>query len=365
MRLQVRFYEADMGELFALIYDIDNIFAAWDEIAKGKRTKETFQKFSLYKEEIVINVHNDLIWKTYCPGRCHHFKVYEPKERDIAAPLLYDRLIHHALIRQVLPLFEKYFHDGSYACRKGKGTLAVCQQYSKMQRMAIGSWGLHYWYISLDLKGFFASINHGILKQLLARLIPDEDVFWLFSQIIDSFEPGLPLGFLPSQQEANLIGTYIDYFVTDILGHSIYVRYMDDVRICLGSRAEAEQALEAIDEMVYLKLGLRLSPKKTFIRQFRGKDTFCSYICCPHHLEPKKKTVKRNLRRISKKRELVDQDHMKISELQSSTQDFLAYMKWCSWTDGARKVVKASGLKIIRGRKGLVATLKPALSIIA
>ena len=211
----------------------------------------------------------------------------------------------------------------------------------------------------MDLKGYFASINHAILKSLLRRLIHDDQVIWLLDQIIDSFEPGIPLGFLPSQQEANLVGTYIDYFVTDISGYPEYVRYMDDNRICCGSEEQAHELLEAIDRMTWSKLDLRLSPSKTFIKQFHGKDTFCSYVCCPHHLEPKPETVKRNLRRVRKKRELVDQGLMPIEELQSSTQDFLAYMKWCSWTDGARQVIKASGLRIIRGRKGLVATAEP------
>lgn len=348
-----------MGDLYERIYDLDNIFAAWDEVQKGKRTKKAFQKLSLRKEEVLISIQNDLIWQTYKPGACHYFTVYEPKKRNIAAPSLYDRLVHHAAMRQLMPLFESYYHDSSFACRIGKGSLAACQRYSEMQRKAIAKFGFHYWYISMDLKGYFASINHAILKSLLRRLIHDDQVIWLLDQIIDSFEPGIPLGFLPSQQEANLVGTYIDYFVTDISGYPEYVRYMDDNRICCGSEEQAHELLEAIDRMTWSKLDLRLSPSKTFIKQFHGKDTFCSYVCCPHHLEPKPETVKRNLRRVRKKRELVDQGLMPIEELQSSTQDFLAYMKWCSWTDGARQVIKASGLRIIRDRKGLVATSEP------
>ena len=384
-----RFFITYMSKIAEEIWSFDNLYAAYLEVARGKREKKEFQRFNLNLEENLICMQNDLIWRTYKSSPTVSFIVREPKKRVITRPQIYDRVIHHALIRVVQPIFEKRFHDLSFACRpgkemitaravfpdgkyfiqtyyaskqeqyhwpkdlkiaeakrfvaddmkkrfpdacsvstahaEGKGQLAACKHYQGMLRSALGRYPDGFVVLSLDIKSFFASIDHDVLKRLIIRLFPDDGfVQWLFGCIIDAVDEGLPIGFLPSQHEANLMGTVIDYFVTDVLHCHYYVRYMDDVRILCASREEAKEYLAAIDELCWIKLHLRLSEKKSTICTFHQYDLFCGYKVHPHYLEPKEATLKRGHRRLEKKlimlqEGLITPDHLRSSALSLAT----------------------------------------------
>lgn len=93
-----------------------------------------------------------------------------------------DRIVHHALVNVLEPIFERTFIANSYACRKGKGTHAGvkrCQQFARRFRYVLKA----------DVQKFFPSLDHEILKALVARKIKDKDVLWLAGQIIDHSNP--------------------------------------------------------------------------------------------------------------------------------------------------------------------------------
>lgn len=315
------------------VYDIDNIDEAFDEMSEGKKEDKSLLNFALYRDEVEVNAHEHLVHRTYFPNGHNSFYIREPKLRHIVAPKLFDRLIHHALMRVVMPVFEAHFNQQSFACRKDMGALNACLRYQAHIRSAYNKYGKNFFVISLDIKNFFGSINHAVLKVLLRRLFKDEGIRWLFDTIIDSYSEdglpgiGLPIGFLPSQAESGLIGTPIDYFCTDVLGIKHYVRYADDIRIICGSRQEAMDILYALDELTYTKLQLRLHEKKTNIKLWKGKDTFCGYKVAAHHLEIKASTLKRSERRILKKMELYKEGKLELSNLWDTSQSLLAILK--------------------------------------
>lgn len=308
------------------VYDFDNIYGAFIEVSHRKQYKTAFQRFCLDIEEELITIQNELIWRTYIPSDTVSFQVREPKLRNITRPELRDRIVHHALIRVTLPYFERYFHGSSFACRIGRGQLSACMDWQRLIRSALGKYGKGFAVISLDIKGYFASIDHAAIKYLLRRLFSDDFVLWLFDSIVDSVPIGLPIGFLPSQHEANLIGTVIDYFVTDVLGISTYIRYMDDMRIACRDIDQAKEILSTLDDLCAGKLLLTLSPRKTTVKPWRGKDTFCGYVVAPHHLEPKPSTVKRSEKRLAKKLHLYQTGQLSLQELRDSTTAFVAYL---------------------------------------
>lgn len=372
------------------ICDFDNLYAAFLEVARGKRYKTEFQEFNFNLEENLINMQNHLLYQTYIPGGTVSFKIREPKLREITRPEIFDRIIHHALIRVVLPVFEKRFHHSSFACRAGKelvkatmiypnessftvyfssnknakyrypvglpfykvkahvkdeckklfpdaasyriqliqgyGQLSACRRYQEILRSSFGRYGKSFVVLAIDIKSYFQSIDHEILKKMIDRLFPDDAfVRWLFHVIIDAVDEGLPIGFLPSQHEANLIGTYIDYFATDILRCRSYIRYMDDIRITCRTREEAKEILSAIDELCTEKLHLRLSEKKSRIYTFKRYDIFCGYKVFPHHLEAKEATVKRGHKRLRKKLDHYYRGLITKEELYCSSLSLLAY----------------------------------------
>ena len=105
---------------------------------------------------------------------------------------------------------------------------------------------------------------------------------------------------------------------------------MDDARILVHTREEAKNLLYQIDNFAYQNIGQSLSDKKTYITHYKGKDTWCGYVVCPHHFEPKKATVKRALRRIKKKEREYKENRVTKEHLRASFVSFYAYMSHTS-----------------------------------
>lgn len=321
----------DVTPLYRQVYDMDNLEAAWNEIKKNKRKSDSFQTFALFKDEILLQAQNELIWFLYDPKKrgVNHFFIREPKLREINAPKHYDKLIHHALIRVVLPVFESVFHPNSFACRKGKGTHPSCIYYQKMIKWALADFGKNFVIVSVDFKLFFALIDHEVTKELIRCIFDDPGILWLTDSIVDALgDIGLPLGFLPSQHLSGLIGTVVDIFVTRFLGVSDkrYIRTADDIRIICRTKEEAKEIIWNLDEFCWERLKITLSPKKTKIQKWSGRDTWCGYIIAPHHFEPKKSTKRRAEKRIAKKTKLVQQGKLSPDNLEASKRCHEAYL---------------------------------------
>ena len=302
---------------------------------KVKGQKKEFILYCMDIEEKLIEIQNHLIYRTYIPGRTCTFWIHDPVKRKIVRPYLTDRIVHTAIDQVTRGYFERYYISDTFACRKDKGPLKCIMAYQKMIRSAIGKWGFDFYVLSFDFKSFFATISHDVLKKLYKRIIPDYEVYNLMCIILDSYHEsesldgdlqGCPIGFLPSQQNGNLVASIVDHLIKDIAGIKYYVRYMDDGRIICKTKDEAKQMLEYIESAAGSGMRQKLSEKKTRIQKFRGSDTLCGYIVHPHHLEPKETTKKRSERRLSKKMRLFQQGKISANELRSSAVSFLAYL---------------------------------------
>lgn len=292
----------NMTELYKRIADIDNIIDAWDEIKTGRAESDNFLKFSADWPSLIFDIHNHLIYHTWRPHPENNveFWIREPKLRHITAPPLNDRLVHHAIIRQILPRFEAYFSDKSYACRVGRGTIKAAEKLQKELISALAKWDKDFYVIELDIKSYFKTINHSVAKELIKRIIPEKDVQNLLFMIIDSIPEGLPIGFLPSQHIANLVGTIIDYFLSDIIGIT-HVRYMDDVRALVKTKEEAKNTLIALDMLVTHKMHQAISQNKSLYQSFKGSIRFCGYNVHPHYLSLISKSKQRSKRVVKRK----------------------------------------------------------------
>ena len=337
-------------DLWPMVYDLDNIYSAYLEVAKGKRYHRDFQEFSLNLEENLIGIHNDLVWRTYEPGPVVSFVIYEPKKRLITRPQLRDRIVHHALIRVIKRIYEHEYHRHSYACHEGRGQLAACLEVCHMERQALNAYGWSFGVFYLDIKSYFKSIDHPTAKILIREVFNDDpDIVWLCDKIIDAVSEGLPIGFLTSQYEANLIGTTLDRHL-DGLGVLYHVRYMDDIIGFTRTRCEAKEVVAKMDEYCAERLLLKLNEKKSRTEPFRGKVTFCGYVCAPHHLEPKHATVKRGERRIRKKERQFLSGELTAEELRQSARSLNAYL---SHTSEKRNQVADEAIAMA-GTKGVI-----------
>lgn len=230
----------------------------------------------------------DLITKNYRHSLYKAFKITDPKPRHIHKASVRDRLLHHALYRKLYPFFERTFIADSYSCRDKKGVHKALERFTKFSRIVSRNHTKTAWVLKCDIRKFFASIDHSILKEILSRYIPDQDINWLLSRIIDSFEPvtpgiGLPLGNLTSQLLVNIYMNEFDQFAKHQLKAKYYIRYADDFVIFSEDREWLVSLLPRIEVFLEEHLALTLHPNKVSIATMASGTDFLGWVHFPDH----------------------------------------------------------------------------------
>lgn len=328
------------GNLWPHITSWDNLYAAYVEARRGKRTQGPVLQFGSNLEENLFNIQNHLLWRSWRPSPWREFVVKEPKARLIQAPAFQDRVVHHALVRVIGPLFERKFIHDSYACRKGKGTHAAVLRAQSFLRAAKREWGQVY-VLKADISKYFPSIGHARLKSLLARTVRDPEALRLCNLIVDSAEGefGIPVGALTSQLFANVYMDRFDHLMKDELGVKFYIRYMDDWLVFSSSKEELWRVLNIAENFLLNDLGLRLNPKTAVFPMMRGVD-FCGYRIWPTHILPRKRNTVRARRRLRRLADLYARGSVGLEEVGASVMSFLGYMKHCSGHETTKQLLK-------------------------
>lgn len=319
------------NNLWPQITSFDNLYQAYMEARRGKRYQPDVLDFEWNLEENLIQIQNELIWHTWTSGRWREFYVYDPKKRLICAPPFRDRVVHHALVRTIEPLFERKFIFDSYACRKGKGIHAAVQRLQYFLRRAQRNWGRVY-VLKGDVSKYFPSINHDRLLQILARTIRDRDVLWLCEQIVKQCgftARGIPVGALTSQLFANVYLDRLDHYIKDNLGIKYYIRYMDDFIILGQSKQSLRNLLHEIETFLACELCLMLNPKTAISPASRGVD-FCGYRTWATHILPRKRNVRRARKRFKWLAKAYAQGKVGLDYVRPRLMSFLGYMKHCA-----------------------------------
>lgn len=292
--------------IFNNITSVENLLISWKEFLKGKRKRKDAADFQVHFMDNILSLHKDLIEKTYKHGEYEAFKINDPKPRNIHKASVRDRLVHHAIYRILYPYFDRKFIFDSYSCRISKGTHKSINRFVDFGRKVSQNNIRTCWVLKCDIKKFFASIDHEILKKILAKYIGDKDVSWLAGQIIDSFQEkdnvcvGLPLGNLTSQLLVNIYMNEFDQFVKRDLKVKYYIRYADDFVILHEDKKYLEKILPAISEFLEKELKLSLHPKKVSIETFSSGVDFLGWVNFPHHRTLRTSTKKRMLKNIAK-----------------------------------------------------------------
>lgn len=228
------------GNLIVRIADPENLRLAFYKAARGKQDRAEVRCYGEHLHDNLAELRHQLETGGIEVGNHRYFMVYEPKERSICAAPFAERVLHHALMNVLEPVFERYSIDDSYACRKGKGGQAA------LQRARFFA-GRHRWFLKLDIRKYFDSIDHQVLLQLLRRRIKDGQVIDIFAQLIKGYSTapgkGMPIGSLVSQHCANLYLGALDHKIKDDWGVKGYVRYMDDFILFGQSRRKLKAML--------------------------------------------------------------------------------------------------------------------------
>lgn len=268
-------------------------------------------------EPNLCRLREELEGGAYRPGPYRAFWIYDPKPRLISAASFRDRVVHHALTRILEPVFEPRFTHCSFASRRGYGqhkalNLArnACQRYGHV--------------LKCDIRKYFPSLDHEILKDLLARVVKCRRTLGLAGCIIDGsneqeeilawypgdtlFTPierrhGLPIGNQTSQFFANVYLNPLDHFVLRELKPGLYVRYVDDSVLFGDDKAELAGMRDRIREFLY---GLRLSLHERKLKVARCADgvSFLGWRLLPGNTRLARPNAVRMRRRLRKMQEL-------------------------------------------------------------
>ncbi len=248
------------ANLFERICDIQNLHEVYYKAAKSKKLTSEALAFNQNYENNLENLRLSLVNGAYSHGKYRQFTIIDPKERIISAAPFADRIIHHAVINVLEPVFERQFIFHTYACRKGKGPHAAARYAFKKAKSCK-------YFLKLDVKKYFDSIDHEVLKTLLCRIIKDRCCINLLFNIVDSFcvsssdsknRKGLPIGNLTSQFFANYYLSPLDHFALEKLKPAGYVRYMDDIIVFENSKEQLRASFIEIKKFCDERLRLSL-----------------------------------------------------------------------------------------------------------
>ena len=226
--------------LFNQIVSYENVRLAWLKARKGKSSKPVVRNFYKNVNSNLEKVQKNLKANPPVLSSYTQFTIFDPKERVISVVPFVDRVMHHAIMNVLEPVFERQFIFHAYACRKGKGSHKAVNYAFKKART-------HKYFLKLDVRKYFDNIDHLVLKKLLSKIIKDVECLNLLFALIDSYGmvvstgsttassdsttasgKGLPIGNLTSQFFANYYLSLLDHYVLEQLKPCGYVRYMDD-----------------------------------------------------------------------------------------------------------------------------------------
>ena len=312
----------------------ENLFLAVKKSENGKRWKEATLGFNYNYESEIFRLQRELKSGVYLPGNYNKFTIKEPKERDIYAAPYRDRVLHHALINIIEPIWEPRLYYHSYACRTGKGShraLDVCQKYLRKNKYVLKS----------DIQKYFPSIDHTVLKTLIRKKIADTRLLKLIDLIIDTspgeislnvpfryfegdnlFTPGqnrrgIPIGNLTSQFFANIYLHELDKYIKEELRQQYYLRYMDDFLIFNDSKAELKQIRIKINKFLNT-LRLTMHPKKQEIDPAKNGIPFLGFHIYREFRRLQKKNIRLFLRRMKIKQKQYADYEIDLKDIKQS-----------------------------------------------
>lgn len=262
---------------------LDHLFQSWDQFKRGKRKRKDLQFFERHLEDQIFQLHADLLTRQYKPDLYEHFYVTDPKQRRISKATVRDRLVHQMLYNRLVEIYDKKFIFHSLSSRKDKGIHAGITHLRRMIQKVGQSGKRCCFALKMDIRRFFDTVDHDILKSLIRKNIQDEHVLNLVDGIIDSFhvnEPrkGIPLGNVTSQLFANIYLHVLDDFIKQKLKLKYYQRYCDDFIILSHDEQFLHSLIFPIQSFLAEQLQLELHPKKLILRKLQHGIDFIGYV---------------------------------------------------------------------------------------
>ena len=243
-----------IGNLYNKVISVENLREADEKARKGKTNTYGVKVHDKNREANILALHEALLTKTFKTSPYDVFTIFEPKERLIfRLPYYPDRIVHHAIMNVLEPIWVKTFTYNTYSCIKKRGIEGCARQVDKIIREFEGK---PLYCLKIDIKKYYPSISHNVMKRLIRRKIKDADLLWLLDEIIDSAQ-GLPIGNYLSQYLANLFLCYFMHRVNEVLKLDA-AEYADDITFFSSSKEQLREAFKEIRKMIEDELKLKI-----------------------------------------------------------------------------------------------------------
>lgn len=310
------------GNLWDKITSYDNLYLAYKRARKGKSTRRAVKKFEADIQGNLLKLQKTLIDKTFTTSQYKSKTIYEPKQREIyILPFYPDRIVQHALLQVLIPIWDNLMIYDSYACRVGKGMHIA----SKRTMLHVRKYE---YCLKCDISKFYPSINHDILISIIKRKIKCKDTLWLLEDIIRSFpgDTNTPIGNYTSQWFGNLYMNELDTYVKQFV--KPYIRYCDDFVIFHDDKTFLNKLSKDIEVFLHSKLKLKYS-KCNVAPTYQGVD-FLGYRHFKGYLLLRKSTAKRVKKRIPTLQDKYKKGTITKEQYQSSIASTKGWLKWAN-----------------------------------
>lgn len=299
---QIRLDHPDFTSLEALV-------TAFKGASRGKRYRTYAAYYNYHRLETLLELQHELRSGSYIPKPHARFTVNDPKKRLIDAPHFRDRIVHHAVCAVLKIVYEPCFIADSYACRDGKGSHRAAQ---RLQHFIRWQTDKPLYVLHLDISKYYASVNHGVLKQLLRKKLSDPLLLRVLDTVIDCYQigaehnelfapdspyhtrgaHGIPIGNLTSQILGNIYLHEADVYIKRRLGVKRYIRYMDDMLLVHDNKQQLHRWKAQITTFLNDELCLSVHPRKTRLFPASSGVEFVGYRIWRHRIRVRSSSLK-------------------------------------------------------------------------
>lgn len=330
-----------VNNLYDQIISLENLRLADDKARKGKLKTYGVKLHDRNREANLLALHEALKAGTYRTSEYNTFTIYEPKERIIfRLPYYPDRIVHHAVMNVLEPIWLSVFTADTYSCIKKRGIHAAAK---KLRRVIDKDKPGCAYCLKIDIRKFYPSVNHDVLKAIVRRKIKDTRLLHLLDEIIDSAE-GLPIGNYLSQYLANLVLTYFDHYhwVKEVKRVRYYFRYADDIVVLHSPKEPLRTLLAEFETYLAVNVKLEVKDNKQIFpvakdhrdKHGRGID-FLGFVFYLNETRLRKR-IKRNLCRKCAK--LLKRKNPLTPE--AFKQAVASWWGWCKYSDSSHFISK-------------------------
>ena len=200
--------------------------------------------------------HPEKAWKPSRHGKVCINEGTSRKVRMIEKPRYnYEQVIHHIVVSACYDIFMKGMYEFSCGSVPNRGA-----HYGKryIERWIQRDKKNCKYVLKMDIRHFFESVDHDVLKAWLKKKIRDERMLYILELIIDGSEVGLPLGFYTSQWLSNFMLQPLDHFIKEQLKAVHYIRYMDDMVVFGKNKKELHRMQQEIERFLREKFNLQM-----------------------------------------------------------------------------------------------------------